>query len=48
MFMSLCAPTRDPSFEAYLISRLTAGKGTAMVPFGETFITCGRGAEGAV
>ena len=52
MFASPALGALAPSFVAYLISRFTAGSGTAIVPSGVTFITCGgregggRGSEG--
>ena len=42
MFMSLWAALLIPSLDAYLISFLTALRGTAMVPSG-TFMTCAEG-----
>ena len=45
MFASPALGALAPSFVAYLISRFTAGSGTAIVPSGVTFITCG-GREG--
>lgn len=43
MFMSLWAALLIPSLDAYLISFLTALRGTAMVPSGVTFMTCAEG-----